>query len=122
MGDIGEYWRENKEYVKEKRRKEGWVSNQYKTPKERNKSVLQSMIYNDEEDAKTSENLRELGIKHELKTTHSFALEIEGEKYMLYTGKKGNRLHNQRTKEKWDLGQYYYQLKRYMKDFLETNF
>jgi hypothetical protein len=58
--------------------------------------------------------LKKIKIKAETKNVHSFMLELPIGKAMLYTGKKGNRLHILSTKEQFQLGYYYWDIKNHL--------
>lgn len=93
MGDLAEYWDDYKEYMREKRDREGWISNSYKTEDERDKSVAESHKLNKEIDDYTLTELKQNGFSAERKSESSFQLTTPKGKIMLYTGRKGNKLY-----------------------------
>lgn len=95
MGDMGDYWNDHKKYMREKRKREGWVSNKYKTEEERDESVAYAHKLNREIDENTLKLLKKMGYKAERKSASSFQIHLPTTKVMFYDGRKGAKLYHQ---------------------------
>lgn len=83
MGDLGEYWND----LKQAKHDEGWVSNQYRTDKHRERGTEFKGEVNSQHDDYLKKLLAKLGLNPEFKNTHSFQITINGRVGMYYGGK-----------------------------------
>jgi len=78
----------------------GWISNQYRTEEERDEWTQIKHNWNAEDDDRTEKILKKLNIDFTWKTTHSFQLNLGYKKVMLFTGKNGYMIYDQKNKNK----------------------
>lgn len=83
MGDLGEYWND----IKQAKRNEGWVSNQYRTDTARERGTAFKSSINDSHDRWIEKRLKRMGLEPVFKNTHSFQVTLAGRRGMYYCGR-----------------------------------
>ena len=104
MTELGDDFRAMREHNRNKRMREGWISNKYRTEEERDKWVETLHESNRERDAGVVKMLKKIGIKVVNKSESSFQLQLPRGNAMFYSSyKSGDFIYVAQTKQRIDV-------------------